>query len=408
MAQTPLDLDTKAHKLRTLILNARKPFVLRNFKMNWKCFEQSLEEWCANYDREVNSLTEFEVMPCNQGNNTPHWERCRESIRMSLSEFLEKQKTSTDKFWIGLNYQRMNNLPNALKEGIDFSRLGFSETTNECNYWLCSKQTNTPCHYDTYGCNIVVQVYGRKSWVLFPPNTPLSCTRVPYEESSVYCEENLYAPNPKEHERLSELHDSVYRCILNANDVLIVPRHWWHYVEAVDVSYSINYWIPLENDIEEQLKECIVKILIERFVQSGSREEQNYILNPNQLNEIESDSEIFEILEYLYKNLKTDCSAPKSRKLSATPHPYQYLSEQEAEKLIQDLPEGMIERVSPMQSNDYEILLKQNAKRFSATQTNDAQNSNPLCNVKRALLNSVCAPSVIEQIKMEFFRRNGQ
>ncbi|XP_039965847.1 HSPB1-associated protein 1 [Bactrocera tryoni] len=408
MAQNPLDLATETHKLRTLILNARKPFVLRNFKMNWNCFEQSLEEWCANYDREVNSLTEFEVMPCNQGNNTPHWERCRESIRMSLSQFLGKQKTSTDKFWIGLNYQRIKNLPNALKQGIDFSRLGFSETTNECNYWLCSTQTNTPCHYDTYGCNIVAQVYGRKSWILFPPNTPLSCTRVPYEESSVYCEENLYAPSPKEHQRLSELHESVYRCILDANDVLIVPRHWWHYVEAVDVSFSINYWIPLENDIEEQLKECIVKILIERFVQSGGREEQKYILNPNQLNEIESDAEIFEILEYLYNNLKTDRSAPKSRKLSVTRHPYQYLSEQETEKLTQDLPKGMIERVSPMQSNDYEILLKQNAKRFSATQTNNVQESNPLGNIKRALINSVCAPSVIEQIKMEFFKRNRQ
>lgn len=161
MAQTPLNLDTEAHKLRTLILNARKPFVLRNFIMNWKCFEQSLKEWCTNYDNEVNSLPEFEVMPCNQGNNTPHWERCRESIRMSLSQFLEKQKTPTDEFWIGLNYQRMKNIPNSLKDGIDFSRLGFSEATNECNYWLCSAQTNTPCHYDTYGCNVVVQVYGR-------------------------------------------------------------------------------------------------------------------------------------------------------------------------------------------------------------------------------------------------------
>lgn len=81
------------------------------------------------------------------------------------------------------------------------------------------------------------------------------------------------------------MHESVYRCILNANDVLVVPRHWWHYVEAVDISFSINYWIPLENDIEEQLKECIVKILIERFVQSGMKEEQKYILNPNQVHD---------------------------------------------------------------------------------------------------------------------------
>ncbi|XP_028895518.2 HSPB1-associated protein 1 isoform X2 [Zeugodacus cucurbitae] len=405
MAQTTPHFATEAHKLRTLILNARKPFVLRNFKMNWKCFEQSLEEWCANYDKEVNSLTEFEVMSCNQGNQTPHWERCRESMRMSLSQFLEKQKTATDEFWIGLNYQRMQDLPNALKEGIDFSRLGFSETTNECNYWLCSKQTNTPCHYDTYGCNIVVQVYGRKSWILFPPNTPLSCTRIPYEESSVYCEENLYAPNLKELQQLTELHEFVYRCILEENDVLIVPRHWWHYVEAIDISLSINYWIPLENDIEEQFKECIVKILIERFVQSGSKEEQKYILNPNQLNEIESDEEVFQILEYLYRNIKTDCSQSKSRRLNVTRHPYQYLNEQETQKIIQELPAGMMENVTPMQRNDYEMLLKQNAKRFTTTQTNNAQQLQPISELKRALINSVCAPAIVEHIKKEFFKR---
>lgn len=161
-AVSPNYFNAEALKLRTVILNTRKPLVLRNFKMNWKCFDQTIEDWCSQYDKEVNSPTEFEIMPYNQGNPAPHWERNRKSVHMTLTEFLEKQNaTKADECWIGLNYQRVNNLPHILQDGIDFSKLGFSEATTECNYWLCSEQTNTPCHYDTYGCNIVVQVYGR-------------------------------------------------------------------------------------------------------------------------------------------------------------------------------------------------------------------------------------------------------
>lgn len=35
----------------------------------------------------------------------------------------------------------------------------------------------------------------RKKWILFPPEEDLKPTRVPYEESSVYSQLNLFSPN---------------------------------------------------------------------------------------------------------------------------------------------------------------------------------------------------------------------
>lgn len=36
-----------------------------------------------------------------------------------------------------------------------------------------------------------------------------------------------------------------YEVILSPGDILIVPAHWWHYVESLETSLAINTWIPV-------------------------------------------------------------------------------------------------------------------------------------------------------------------
>lgn len=40
---------------------------------------------------------------------------------------------------------------------VGFSEQGIDETT----LWIGSRGAHTPCHMDTYGCNLVAQVIGR-------------------------------------------------------------------------------------------------------------------------------------------------------------------------------------------------------------------------------------------------------
>lgn len=35
------------------------------------------------------------------------------------------------------------------------------------------------------------------------------------------------------------------KVILEPGDVLFVPKKWWHYVESLETSISINTWIEL-------------------------------------------------------------------------------------------------------------------------------------------------------------------
>lgn len=95
----------------------------------------------------------------------------------------------------------------------------------------------------------------------------------------MYCKENFFSPKK---ETKFDIKNAAY-FLLEPGQILIVPKNWWHYVESLDMSLSLNSWIPLKNDLEAQIEEAIVKFIIEKFVQNEDINFQKYILNPNQV-----------------------------------------------------------------------------------------------------------------------------
>ncbi|XP_075037274.1 HSPB1-associated protein 1 [Mixophyes fleayi] len=130
---------------------------------------------------------------------------------------------------------------------ISWADFGFPERDGrESTLWVGSLGANTPCHIDSYGCNLVLQVEGRKKWHLFPPedSTYLYPTRIPYEESSIFSKVNVVNPDQIRHPYFCDAHPHVVT--LHPGQVLLVPPHWWHYVECVDdITVSLNSWIEL-------------------------------------------------------------------------------------------------------------------------------------------------------------------
>lgn len=145
--------------IREIILNTQAPIVFKNFPLNWPIFQEGLEQWCHEFDKYSNSKTEFERMSkydCRE----PQWERKRQTIQMTTTVFL-KEYSKDSQYWYGLNYKRRHELPAKCSNGIDFSVFGFPHAADDATLWLSSQGANTPCHYDSYGCNIVVQVFGK-------------------------------------------------------------------------------------------------------------------------------------------------------------------------------------------------------------------------------------------------------
>ncbi|KAK3287011.1 hypothetical protein CYMTET_5462 [Cymbomonas tetramitiformis] len=143
----------------------------------------------------------------------------------------------------------------------EWSRFGVdpASLSSEPSLWFGSEGAKTQLHQDAYGVNIVAQLYGKKRWVLFPPSASeyLYPTRVPYEESSTFGSVNLDRPDRQSHPRFTEC-DSAREAVLCPGDVLFVPKHWWHHVECLETSVSINQWIDKPSDAYDRVCEAVV------------------------------------------------------------------------------------------------------------------------------------------------------
>ena len=86
-------------------------------------------------------------------------------------------------------------------------------------------------------------------------------TRIPHEESTIYSRYNFFAPSKKEVDAINKMFGCVKIITLEPNDVLFIPKGWWHYVECLDTSLSINIWIPMNEDCKDRLTETLVNLV---------------------------------------------------------------------------------------------------------------------------------------------------
>ncbi|XP_033099617.1 HSPB1-associated protein 1 homolog isoform X2 [Anneissia japonica] len=218
-------------------------------------------------------------------------------------------KYDSEVYWCYADYKYMLELfsehPELLKE-VRWSDLGFEgHDGTQSTIWIGSEGANTPCHYDTYGCNLVLQVVGKKNWQLFPPHQTecLYPTRIPFEESSVFSDVNIVYPDFGKCPLFKAA--TPYNVTLQPGDILFVPHHWWHYVESLETSISINCWMDLAIDDECRLEEAITRTVFCQFFDSrDSNDKGDGTDGIGWLNPTESITSTNVNMEYINKALK--------------------------------------------------------------------------------------------------------
>jgi [protein]-arginine 3-hydroxylase / protease len=116
-------------------------------------------------------------------------------------------------------------------------------------FWMGPAHSVSHFHFDR-AHNFFVQIFGKKRWLLVPPEDS--------DEMYFPCAEftsglmhfspvKADAPDLKRFPRFARAR--VTELIVEPGEVLWVPAGWWHYVESLDVSISFNFfWVlPLRN-----------------------------------------------------------------------------------------------------------------------------------------------------------------
>ncbi|XP_011951142.3 HSPB1-associated protein 1 isoform X2 [Ovis aries] len=275
-------------KAKEIIMCLQQPAVFYNMAFDWPA-----RLWTAKHLSEVLHGKQIRFRMGRKSTDTaPQFETACNYVEATLEEFLSWNCDQSSisgafrdydhsKFWAYADYKYFVSLfedKTDIFQDVIWSDFGFpGRNGRESTLWIGSLGAHTPCHLDTYGCNLVFQVQGRKRWHLFPPeDTPfLYPTRIPYEESSVFSKINVVNPDLKRFPQFRKARR--HMVTLSPGQVLFVPRHWWHYVESID---------PVtEEDHQARVEEAITRMLVCALKTAENPHNTRAWLNPTELEE---------------------------------------------------------------------------------------------------------------------------
>jgi Cupin-like domain len=118
---------------------------------------------------------------------------------------------------------------------FDFSGLRVTPI-RAVNVWV-GAATKSGLHFDGAD-NLFAQMYGRKRALLFSPSS--ASKLYPFPDNPSKSQVDPERPDLERHPRFTLTTCLTYE--LEPGDLLYIPRGWWHYLAADDVSISVNTW----------------------------------------------------------------------------------------------------------------------------------------------------------------------
>lgn len=132
----------------------------------------------------------------------------------------------------------------------DFSRLAediqqprfLKDVTKHCfvtNFWFGGDRCKTPLHFDDQE-NFFVQIFGEKRFLLFSPSQTDYLYQAHGETHSHISRVNVFDPDESRFPRYTEAEGT--EVVVQPGDMLYIPKDWWHAVETLNTSISVNFW----------------------------------------------------------------------------------------------------------------------------------------------------------------------
>uniref|UniRef100_A0A8C3WS44 Bifunctional peptidase and arginyl-hydroxylase JMJD5 n=1 Tax=Catagonus wagneri TaxID=51154 RepID=A0A8C3WS44_9CETA len=211
-----------------------RPVILEGVANHWPC----MKKWSLEYIQEVAGRR---TVPVEVGSRYTDAEWSQ--TLMTVGEFISKHivHEARDVGYLA-QHQLFDQIPE-LKQDIsipDYCCLGDGEEEQiTINAWFGPQGTVSPLHQDPQQ-NFLTQVMGRKYIRLYSPRE--SEALYPHDTHLLHNTSQVDVENP-DVEKFPRFADAPFlACVLCPGEMLFIPVKYWHYVRALDLSFSVSFW----------------------------------------------------------------------------------------------------------------------------------------------------------------------
>lgn len=213
------------------------PLIISNALQDWPLFTMGREESLRHF-AELQGIT-------RHGDYVKKtFSTDRDFRSTSMADFIASLEKPASKSPDGSPpaYMGNNIMPTQLMKLIEYPQYFERQLYIPPRIWIGPKGTLTPLHRDDTD-NLFAQVWGQKSFILAAPHhrPALGTWSTAPKGGLDGCDFNPDAPD---YQRFPTARAVTFlRITLEAGDLLFLPEGWFHQVESVSTSLSVNFWV---------------------------------------------------------------------------------------------------------------------------------------------------------------------